>query len=108
MLVKKIALRALALGMIVVAVMATHQPIPWDDPCTDAAIIANWGKVRDRLGKLLPTSVGKLGKTKLKQVRELLGGSYYLPIKPDLELEKKLFAIVGRDYMQYAIDEILN
>ncbi|KAJ1657592.1 hypothetical protein GGF38_004382, partial [Coemansia sp. RSA 25] len=49
-----------------------------------------------------------IGYTKYKQVFELLNESFLLPYKPDLELEKKLFDIVGAEYMQFAIGHILN
>ncbi|KAJ2740996.1 hypothetical protein GGI20_005487, partial [Coemansia sp. BCRC 34301] len=94
--------------MLTVAVMATNWPVNWEGPCTDAAIVAKWSDIRKRLAQVLPSSAGKIGAAKRNQVYELLGNSFYLPVKPDLELEKKVFAIVGADYMQFAIGEILN
>ncbi|KAJ2381281.1 hypothetical protein H4S02_006278 [Coemansia sp. RSA 2611] len=49
-----------------------------------------------------------IGTKKHDEVYKLLKNSYYLPTTPDLKLEEKLFTIVGADYMQYAIGEILN
>ncbi|KAJ2820930.1 hypothetical protein FBU31_005068, partial [Coemansia sp. 'formosensis'] len=93
--IKKIALRAMVLGMVAVAVMAHNQPVHWESPCTDAAIVANWSKIRTQLATLIEENDdGKLSKDTRKKVFKLLGNSYYLPTAADLKLEKQLFALV--------------
>ncbi|KAJ2011816.1 hypothetical protein IWW57_006502, partial [Coemansia sp. S610] len=98
----------LVFAFVVVAVLATNQPVNWGCACTDAAIITNWSQIRTRLATILPSSAGMIGTKKHDEVYKLLKNSYYLPTTPDLKLEEKLFTIVGADYMQYAIGEILN
>ncbi|KAJ1816865.1 hypothetical protein LPJ60_005123, partial [Coemansia sp. RSA 2675] len=106
--IKKIALRAMVLGMVAVAVMATNEPVDWEGPCTDAAIVANWKDIRTRFRRILDDDDDRLSDSKRRQVYKLLNNSYYLPYNPDLVLKDKLFDIVGSKYMQYAIGEILN
>ncbi|KAJ2859422.1 hypothetical protein GGH94_006109 [Coemansia aciculifera] len=106
--IKKIALRAMVLGMVAVAVMATNQPIDWDGPCTDAAIVANWMGIRTRMVVVLSLDDGRISFAKRVQVHLLLRNSFFLPITPDLEILQRVFGIVGADYMQYALGEILN
>ncbi|KAJ2895013.1 hypothetical protein IWW38_002416, partial [Coemansia aciculifera] len=98
----------MAISVAVVAVMAWHEPIPWKSPCVDPAVIANWSKIRTQLAKVLPSSDSKIGKAKKDQVYKLLGKSWNLPTKPNIDIYHQVFDIVGADYMQFAIDEILN
>ncbi|KAJ2907567.1 hypothetical protein GGI21_003760, partial [Coemansia aciculifera] len=105
---KKIASRALVLGMVAIAVMATNNPIDWQSPCTDAAVVAKWADIRTQLMWALPSSVGEIGYRKYQQVIQLLGGSFYISNKPDLVLEKKLLAIVGANYMQEVIGSTVS
>ncbi|KAJ2061426.1 hypothetical protein GGI17_003107 [Coemansia sp. S146] len=106
--INKIALRAMVLGMVAVAVMATNQPIDWDGPCTDAAIVANWMSIRTRMVVALSLDDGRISLAKRLQVHLLLRNGFFLPIIPDLEILQKVFDIVGANYMQYALGEILN
>ncbi|KAJ2381280.1 hypothetical protein H4S02_006277, partial [Coemansia sp. RSA 2611] len=98
----------MVLGMVAVAVMATNEPVDWEGPCTDAAIVANWKDIRTRFRRILDDDDDRLSDSKRRQVYKLLNNSYYLPYNPDLVLKDKLFDIVGSKYMQYAIGEILN
>ncbi|KAJ2907838.1 hypothetical protein GGI21_003487, partial [Coemansia aciculifera] len=61
MYLKKIATRALVLGMVAVAAMATNSPIDWQSSCTDAAIVATWPYVRNQLTVMLPAAAQFIG-----------------------------------------------